>query len=456
MCATAATVWFILERIIAATANKHPRAEPIVNESELWCDRLGSVHALRELRWVSFIVIGIMAFGWRWELFVTAVSLALRCWLIVLFAEGVLNACYAGCLGRRLSDGLRRESSVRRWLSGRPVPNLDDDWEGFSVLSATGLSTGWREVVGLLFPLLVVAGWLMTGIAVVRSNECAAHYRYGRLRAEVLQPGLHFILPRPFSSVTFVPVNQIRTQTVGFEADPREIARQPFSWTRPHGRAEFPMIVGNGTELVSLNGLLQFRVPNEPDSIRRYVTSSRHPERMLSALAHQVLTEETRDATLDTLLAGDREKWNQRLTRCLAEKVDQFDLGFEVLTLSLVSVHPPIEVAGAYLDVVSARIDAEKVIVETRAATNSELLRCETVRRTDIAASRALHADRWAEVNDEVYEMEALCEVDAKAPGVIRRRAYCEVLANELQRRPITVIDTRIPPGTQLWADSPK
>ncbi|MBS0260324.1 MAG: hypothetical protein JSS02_00090 [Planctomycetes bacterium] len=303
---------------------------------------------------------------------------------------------------------------------------------------------------------VVVAGWLSTGLVVVGTNEYAAFFRLGRLQSDPLMPGVHFLLPRPMSQIAYIPVRQMRTVTIGFRAEPQEVAQAPLSWTSPHGRAEHPLIIGGGTELVSLNALVQFRVPDDKEAVRRYLSSTTRPETVLASIAQRVLTRETRDVTIDSLLSSDRGDWNRRITARLLADVENVQLGLEIVAFELVSVHPPVEVAKAYLDVVSARIDAERVVAETTAAAQTEMLRCEMIRHLDISDSKASSFDRWAEMTDEAAPMEALCDVDRWASDVLRWQLYCEELSTELQRRPVTLIDSRIPPETQLWFGAAK
>lgn len=449
LCGAIAVMWFVLERVVdveSRARTRNPDNRPIAD----WQTRFGTSLALRELSIAGVLIPAVVVLGARWQLLQTVARGTLLIWLAGLFAEGLLNAAFALCSGRAADDGLRRGSSLRLWLTGHSRPD-DEDWLAATPLRTTGLaSLGWRAL-GTLTIVLAGLGWVMTGLVIVRTHESAAYFRLGRLHPTPLMPGLHFVLPRPLGQVVYVPCNQVQTLAVGFRADIAELANLEFSWTRPHGRAEFPLIVGNGTELVALNGLVQFRVTTNPHAIRNFVVSSEDPRRILESLAHRVLTLETRTTSLDGILTDDRAEWNQRLLRRLASAADQLDLGVEILAFELVSVHPPIEVAAAYLDVVSARIDAERIVAETRAASVSEFRRCEMVSHTEIAEARGAAENRLSETEIELHEIESLSDADRIAPLVTRRRAYCDALSLELQRRPLTLIDAAIPPGTQVW-----
>jgi len=455
LCVIVAIVWFVSGRVAGASQHAGvPVSDDVEKDSRLsfpsWL-----TGTLNELCLLSLVVLAGLMSGTRWPALVAVMTLALGVWLIALLVEGVVNAAFAVCVGRRPADGIGRESGLRRWLQGRDAAEADiDDWRGFSFLATTRMLTGWRRIAAWWLPAMLVVAWLLSGLVVVRPNERAVYYRLGRQTIEPLQAGLHVLLPKPLSRVVYVPVNQVKTVTVGFHAEAQELARLPLSWTRPHGKAEFPLIIGNGTELVALNGLVQFRVPDQVDVIRRYVSSAEQPEMLLVSMAQRVLTGETRCCTLDELLSGNRADWNLRIAKQLRGRVEELELGLEVVGFELVSVHPPVEVAAAYLDVVSARVDAEKVIAETRAAAASELLRCEMVSHSDIATANASGSDRRADITDETSEMAALSEVDAGASQVVRRRIYCEVLSSELERRPITLIDQHVPARTQIWLES--
>jgi len=449
--ALAGTMAYILGRI-AQVSQDVSAGTGIEEPSAGWANRLGTVTALRELCSISLVTATVLLAAPRWQFMNAVLSLALGFWQLTLLAESLLNLIFALCTGQSIEAGLCRESAMRRWLHGLPAG--DEAWAGTSVLRSTGLGSVARRTALPLAVGLAGCGWLMTGLVVVRTDECAACFQLGRLRDEPLAPGLHLLLPRPLGHVVFVPAGQTRTLSIGFEADPDELARLKFSWTEPHGRAETPFLVGNGTELVALNGLIQYRVPRNSLAIREFVTSAQHPEALLTALAERVLTLQTRASTIDGLLTEDRAAWNRRLWQHLTEDVARFELGIEIVAFELVSIHPPIEVSTAYLDVVSARIDADKVVAETQAATVAELLRCETARRTEVAAAQAARALRLMEAEGELSEILTFSDFDSRAADVLRRRAYCETLANALQRRTLTLIDSRVPPDTQVWLEA--
>jgi regulator of protease activity HflC (stomatin/prohibitin superfamily) len=51
-----------------------------------------------------------------------------------------------------------------------------------------------------------------------------------------------------------------------------------------------------------------------------------------------------------------------------AGRCSNIKLGVEILQFDVLSIHPPIEVADSFLEIVTARIDAEREIAEARGA----------------------------------------------------------------------------------------
>ena len=268
----------------------------------------------------------------------------------------------------------------------------------------------------------------------------------------MLLPGIHLTLPFPFARTTQFPVDKMKAMTVGFVADPLTLSTQPMLWTKPHGEAEFPLVVGDGTELVAINAVVQYRVANHAADLKSYVTFARDPDAMLRSLSQHVLMAETRTLTLQGLLSADRTAWGQQIRQHLQDEIARHHLGLEVIQFDVLSIHPPIEVAESFLDIVAARIDAEKEVLDAQAAWLTERRRCEMMAATDAADASAAASVRLTAVMDEALHLEALASVDEGNSSVFRRRAFCDAFAEVLTDRTITLIDQKLPVGPETLA----
>ena len=433
-----AGVWFAIAQIagIGATVGQHNR----------WC-----CPVLYELTAFSLIGSIVLRFDHEGFPLASVSDVFLRVWTVTFALDGVARVVIAFLDGTLAFSALGRAGGIRSYLFG-----LDERAESdpsTPVNSASPIArhrTGLRSVAVVSVALLMGAAWLLTGLVVVRTHERAVCFHLGRLETKPLEPGLHFRLPYPLARVQCIPVRHLQTRTIGFEASPSDLKSLRLLWTAAHGQREAPFLIGDGTELVAINGLVTYRVSDQPDLLGKYVTSTVDPEELLKSAAQRVLTSETRSATLDNLLEKDLEAWSLQLAERLQGELQRFVPGLEVTSFRILSIHPPIEVAAAFLDQVSARVDAEKNRAEASGASVAELLRCEMMGSTFVADAKGAASRRLTAVVDETAHLAVLAKLDEAHPDIVRRRAYCEALIEALEHKSITVIDARLPPELRL------
>lgn len=181
----------------------------------------------------------------------------------------------------------------------------------------------------------------------------------GRFADQALAPGLHWHAPWPFARVEIVPTERVREIALGFERD----LAGPVLWAEKHFEGEQNLLVGEGEELLTLNVPLHYR-------IRDAVAFLRHtgdPGAALSALGYRQLFALTRQHTSFGLMTTDRGEIASSLQRDLQADCDRLNLGIEIVFVGLKDVHPPVAVAPAYQDVISA--EEERITTYDRAAT---------------------------------------------------------------------------------------
>lgn len=91
------------------------------------------------------------------------------------------------------------------------------------------------------------------------------------------------------------------------------------------------------------------------------------PTSLLGAEAYELITDRTISADLDTLLSVDRSEFARIFRNDLNTKLAQNPIGLRVVRVVIESIHPPVEVAPIYQEVVSAELRAEALIWEAEA-----------------------------------------------------------------------------------------
>lgn len=438
---------FIAEKVAESQAGKNSVAASLLRE--LWVLSLISAFAMVAGQGQPSVPARVAA-------------MVVRVWSGVVAFEGILRLVAGALAGRSPSSSLRAPFLARQLLYGTSsrreviremdAAAVDDRTDSARDVSSRKRSGRGAVVVGLV--ATAVIAWSLSGLVIVQTGHRAAHYRLGELQSDMLMSGIHLTLPFPFARTAQFPVESVKAMTVGFVADPKTLSNQPMLWTKPHGDAEFPLVVGDGTELVAINAVVQYRVSDIANDLKAYVTFARDHDAMLRNLSQHVLMSETRTMTLQGLLSTDRARWGRQIRSHLQDEIVRHQLGLEVIQFDVLSIHPPIEVADSFLDIVAARIDAEKEVMEAQAAYLTERRRCEMMAATGVADANAAASVRLTGVVDEALHLEALANVDELNSVVFRRRAFCDAIAEVLTGRSITLIDQSLPSDLKLWLGS--
>ncbi|MBL9090559.1 MAG: hypothetical protein JNL96_05010 [Planctomycetaceae bacterium] len=404
---------------------------------------------LREQAFVHFVAAFIALDVSRQPVIDFWIERILLAWVLGVALEGCFRIGSAFFCHASVTTAPAFCNSIRALLDPKAATILRSS-RGDAELIAETTKHGLKTGITVAVVVTSATAWLATGIAIVRTDQLGVYYRLGAVSNVPLEPGLHFTLPAPFGEVRRLSVKTIQATTIGFEANVDDLRSQPLLWTCPHGTAEYPLLVGTGAEIVVVNGLLRYKIAETPEGLLRYVSQSADPEAILRSLASQALLRELDGRSLDDAVGLERIQFAARIEQRIHGSLSILPLGIELVDFGVLSVHPPVEVAGPYLEVVSAQIDAESQINEARVNAQSELMRCESMSLSYVADALATASQRLTPLVDETRRFNASVELQSRNSEVVRRRLYCETLAKALERRSLVLVDDRLPDGVEL------
>jgi regulator of protease activity HflC (stomatin/prohibitin superfamily) len=314
-------------------------------------------------------------------------------------------------------------------------------------LRSTWALTVLRRGLGPAAVAAALIVWGATALVVIGPEEQGLRFRLGRLASPTpLEPGLAVTLPWPFEVVETLPVRRAQTLPIGF-AGPRKAA---LLWAEGHAGEEYRLLLGEGRELLSVDGLVTYRI-RDPAA---YVLQFQNAREALDALASRQLMQDTVALDLDRLLSADREAFARGFARRLQEACDGAGLGVEILHVGFASLHPPVDVARAYQAVVSAEVDRETQRASARAtaAVMGPAAEAEAVQAAGRAEAAA--AARRAEATGAATRFESLLDQHRAASELFRFRRRLEALEAGLADVSLYVVDRTLPArGGELWLD---
>lgn len=205
--------------------------------------------------------------------------------------------------------------------------------------------------------IAIIIFWLLSSVVIVSPDQEGIFYRMGKITGgESFKPGIHFKLPWPFEYIKLYKPYEIKIMNIGFTPDP---TKKHIIWAKSHSKENFSLLVGNGVEIVSVDIQLFYKIKD----LYKYVTKVQNPESYIEALTYKLLTENTVSQTFDSIMSQNRDSLIANLQQELQKELDKADIGVTAVDLVILAIHPPLEVAPEYEDVISSAIDKQREIV---------------------------------------------------------------------------------------------
>lgn len=307
----------------------------------------------------------------------------------------------------------------------------------------------------LLFAL--VALYLISSIVVVGPGQAAVIEYYGTpVRDE--GPGLHFKWPWPIEKAYLYPTREIQQLSIGYEEGEEDKNRKSFFWGEKHYEEEYNLLVAVEMEggldeqgavpvsIVQANVPIQYRISD----LRKFLYNHRQAREMLEAICYRELTRFAVSAKIEfnepgasmgseSLLGAGRLAAADELKRRVQKAIDEFDpgdggetgLGLELVLLGLQGVHPPVEVAKEYEQVVASVQEKQATVLNAQAQKNRIL----TEMGGSIAEVDALYAltsqyERSKETANEA-ELKALNEQLQAALSSVKGKIFSTLRSAE-------------------------
>jgi len=269
---------------------------------------------------------------------------------------------------------------------------------------------GGAALGGLL--ILIVAGWLATGIYRVNADERGVVLRFGAL-SQTSGPGLRWHLPWPIETAEIVGVtrvNTIRQQTRMLTSD---------------------------ENIVVVDLVVQYL---NADPVK-YLFEVQDPDATLSDVSESVIREVIGKNTADYVLLEGRAEIAVETQELIQETLDEYEVGITVSKVNLQDTNFPSQVEAAVQDAIKAREDKERLAFEAQSYSNDILpkARGEAVRRNQ--DSEAYKARVIADAEGEASRFTQLLAEYEKAPGVTRDRLYIEAIESVYGNSSIVLLD---------------
>lgn len=241
----------------------------------------------------------------------------------------------------------------------------------------------------LAIAVLLLLGYLATGVAQVRPGERAVVRRFGRVVSQP-SPGLWIGLPWGMDRVDRVPVNFVRRQLVGFQPDADDASFMPAG----------QMLTGD-QNLVNIQVAVDYSVA-DGDAVVSYVLSRDRVEPAVARATEAALHEWIAAHTVDEVLLTGKVALRGWLPERLQERIAPYGLGIRIQSTSVVLLTAPDDVKPDFEMVMIAQSRINTQMNEAR----QEADRLERAAEGDAGAKRQ-QAEAYAEGQRRQAQAEA-------------------------------------------------
>ncbi len=299
-----------------------------------------------------------------------------------------------------------------------PIQNRPSKREEQHGLDALGdaLQRSFKLLRTAMIALLAL--YLVSGIFIVRQHEKAVTLTLGKIAGtgddRILEPGLHWTWPKPFAEVVRLPAGRVWSLTT----------RTAWHGTAEGQRARAtlrPLV--DGATLAGDANLLhsEWAVRFTIDDPAAWLFHATDPEGLMERELNRAVVHVSARMPVDGLLRTDLEAFRQGVEQQYRLRLAVLDLGVRVQGVDLLRVSPPLQVAGAFDDVIEAEQAKARAIADARAYAARTVNEAQGEADQRIAAGETDKSRLVNEVKAHAAYFTEIAPSVARRPNLMRR-----------------------------------
>lgn len=319
-----------------------------------------------------------------------------------------------------------------------------------------------RRALLPLGALLLLTGWLLTGVSQVPLTQRGIYESFGKPVA-VRPPGLHLGLPWPFGHTQMVDNGEVHELTTGSEepvtATPVEVADTaegpaPESanrlWDSSHSSDKSQIIASAGNDrqsfqIMDMDVRFVYRIGMNDDAAMASLYHTENMPVLIRSIANQVLVHDFSSRTLDNLLGSEQTRLAADIGQKVQHQLDNLHSGVELLATVIESIHPPAGAADAYHGVQAAQILAQSAIAGEKGQAAQQLNAAQQLSRLALDAASAQSHENLDQAQVMALRFNAENQAYQAGGQSFLTERYFSQLTQAMQQHPkVLIVDHRI------------
>ncbi len=288
-----------------------------------------------------------------------------------------------------------------------------------------GDSGGMNARSGMVVAGVVVLIWLLSGIYIIDPAERGVEMRFGKYMVTTM-PGPHWNWPSPIGAVEVVDVDQIRRAEIGVRAG-------------EEGDSLGSLILTQDENIVDLKLAVQYKIKD----VTAYLFNVRDPDATLSRVTESAVREIVGKNTMDLIITEGRKEIEPQLEKLIQDILDRYGTGLQMTSVNMQQATAPAEVRDAFLDVVRAREDEQRLINEAQTYANGIVPVARGAASRQMQEADAYKSMVIAQATGEANRFTQVLAEYRKAPAVTRERLYLEAMESVLSSAGKVMVDVK-------------
>ena len=268
--------------------------------------------------------------------------------------------------------------------------------------------------------IVIVLGWLGTGLFTVQPGEQAALKMFGKY-SETKDPGLSWWWPTPIGGRDVVKVDEVRRLELGVRGD-TPVLGESLMITGDPDESGAP---GEAPNLVDVQLLVQYDIKD----LQKYLYLVVSPDGYtLKDATETSLRQVIGNRPIDDVLTDKKEEVQIETKKKLQGILDSYGTGLNVREVKLLNVFAPEQVKDAFDEVVRAKEDKARIINLSDAYKETILPQARGKASQTLQGAEAQRQQKIAKADGESERFIATQNEYAKSKEITRKRLYIEAM----------------------------
>lgn len=279
-----------------------------------------------------------------------------------------------------------------------------------------------------------IALWLFQSIYTVQPDELAVELRFGKPKAELSEPGLHF---------HWWPIETVEKANT---------AEKLVNIGDARGTGTSGLMLSGDQNIVDVKFSIAYQVADP----KAYLFNVADPDDMVRQVGESAMRESVGRRPAQDIFRDDRQGIAENVREIVQSTLDSYGTGINVNAISIEDAAPPREVADAFDEVQRAEQDEDKFVEESNRYSNEQLGMARG-NAAQIREEAAAYKNRIVqEAQGEAQRFISVYDEYAKAPDVTRKRLFLETMEEVLKGSNKVIVDDKQGQGVVPYLPLPE